>query len=153
AALARFEELRPQPRRLENTASQLAARCIAIAAARDWAAMADILADDVFSDDRRPAVNFGQSQGSDAVVANVRSACNLGDEIVISEPIATRGRRLALNRLRWSVNGQGQEAFPSEALCLTEIDSDERIAASIMFDLNNFDSAIKELDTRYVAGE
>ena len=115
--------------------------------------MADILADDILSDDRRRAVNFGQSRGRDAVAANLHRALDLGDEIDISPPIATRGRRLVLNRLRWSANNLGPEAFPSEALFITEVNSDERIAASLMFDFDDFDSAIEELDARFLAGE
>ena len=49
AALARFEELHPQPRRLENAASQVTERFWAHFAARDWDAMAEMLADN-FSD-------------------------------------------------------------------------------------------------------
>ncbi len=40
-ALARFEELQPQARRLENAASQVAERLQANFAARDWDAMAE----------------------------------------------------------------------------------------------------------------
>ena len=47
AALARFDELsRPAPR-LENAASQVIDRFLAHFAARDWDAMAEILADDI----------------------------------------------------------------------------------------------------------
>jgi hypothetical protein len=153
AALARFEELRPQPPRLENAASRLLERDFACAAARDWAAMADILADDSFIDDRRRVVNSGLSRGRDAVVANLRGTLDLGVEIVISELIATRGRRLVLSRVRWSASDQGPQAFHSEALCVTEVETDERIAAFIMFDLDDLDAAFEELDARYLAGE
>ena len=48
AALARFDELsRPAPR-LENAASQVTERFLAHFAARDWDAMAEMLADDIF---------------------------------------------------------------------------------------------------------
>ena len=49
AALARFDELQPQAPRLENAASQVDERFLAYFAARDWAAMAEILADDISS--------------------------------------------------------------------------------------------------------
>ena len=107
AANARFEELHPARRRLDNAAHRLVERCFACAAAGDWAAVSDILADDILSDDRRRAVNFGQSRGRDAVAANLRRALDLGDKLDISPPLATRGRRLVLNRLRWSANNQG----------------------------------------------
>ena len=49
AAIARFEELsRPAPR-LENAASQANERFHACFAARDWDAMAEISADDIFT--------------------------------------------------------------------------------------------------------
>ena len=47
AALARFEELQPQAQRLENAASRIDERFLACFAARDWAAMAELLADDI----------------------------------------------------------------------------------------------------------
>ena len=36
---------------------------------------------------------------------------------------------------------------------IVEIDADERIAAIVVFDLEDFDAAIAELDARYLAGE
>ena len=38
-------------------------------------------------------------------------------------------------------------------LDVVEIDTDERIAAFVTFDLDDFDAAIAELDARYLAGE
>ena len=70
AALARFDELsRPAPR-LENAASQVAERFLAHFAARDWDAMAEILADDISIDDRRRVVNAGIRHGRDAEIAD-----------------------------------------------------------------------------------
>ena len=62
AALARFDELdRPTPR-LDNAASQAYERFKAYFAARDWDVLAEILADDVYSEDRRRVVNAGPAQ-------------------------------------------------------------------------------------------
>ena len=36
---------------------------------------------------------------------------------------------------------------------IVEIDADERIAAMVVFDLDDFDAAFAELDARYLAGE
>ena len=43
----------------------------------------------------------------------------------------------------------------SKPMCysIVEIDADERIAAVVVFDLDDFDAAIAELDARYLAGE
>ncbi len=71
-ALAKFEQLsRPAPQ-LENAASQVAERFLASFAARDWDAMAELLADDVFSDDRRAVIGAGIRTGPDAVIAKMR---------------------------------------------------------------------------------
>ncbi len=60
AVHARFEEeAHRQARRLENAASQATERHSAHFAARDWDALAKVLADDIFIDDRRRAVNAG----------------------------------------------------------------------------------------------
>ena len=59
AALARFDELNRPARRLENAASQMTERFRACFAARDWDAMAEMLADDLFTDDRRRVVGAG----------------------------------------------------------------------------------------------
>ena len=67
-ALARFDELRPYEPRLENAASRIIQRYLAHFAARDWDAMAGILADDIFSDDRRRVVNAGVRHGRDAEI-------------------------------------------------------------------------------------
>ena len=38
-------------------------------------------------------------------------------------------------------------------LNIVEIDADERIAALVVFDLDDIDAAFEELDARYLAGE
>ena len=43
--------------------------------------------------------------------------------------------------------------FLTEVLAIIEINADERIVASVAFDLDDFDSAIAELAARYLAGE
>ena len=78
AALARFDELHPQARRLENAASQVEQRFLTYFAARDWDAMAEILADDVSMDDRRHVVNAGVRHGRDAEIASQRAAADVG---------------------------------------------------------------------------
>ena len=74
AALARFDELsRPAPR-LENAASQVDERFMACFAARDWDAMAEMLADDISTDDRRRVVGAGVRHGRDAEIADIAGA-------------------------------------------------------------------------------
>jgi hypothetical protein len=152
AALARFEEL-GRPPRLENAASQVYDRFWAYFAARDWAALAEMLAEDIFDDDRRRVVNAGTLRGRDEVIADVSALADIGAKNVASEVIATRGARLVLRRARYSGSDERPEAFHVDALDIVEIDADERLATHVSFDLHDIDAAFAELDARYLAGE
>ncbi len=70
-----------------------------------------------------------------------------------STVIATRGERLALSRFRHLSRDQRPEAFHTDVLGIVEINADNRIAACVMFDLDDIDAAFEELDARYLAGE
>jgi ketosteroid isomerase-like protein len=153
AALARFDELHPQPPRLENAASQLIERFRTYFAARNWAAVAENSAHEIFTDDRRSVVSSGILHGRDNDVANIRAIADLGATDLTSTVIATRGERLVLTRLRLSGRDQRPEAFHSEMLGIVEIDADNRVAARFLFDLDEIDAAFEELDARYLAGE
>jgi hypothetical protein len=153
AALARFDELQPQTPRLENTASQVTERFAVRLRARDWDAMAELLADDFCSDDRRGVVGAGIQHGRDAHMADMRTIVDLWITNVSSTIIGTRGERLVLMRTHFSGSDQGPGAFLTEVFGLVEIDTEERIIAIVSFDLDDVDAAFEELDARYVAGE
>jgi DNA-binding SARP family transcriptional activator len=150
-ALARFEELRPQARRLDNAASKVAERHSAYFAARDWDALAKVLADDFVTDDRRRAVNAGIRHGRDAEIANMQAAAEVGVTYTAFVVIATRGERLILAHA--SVGGGGSAEFATDVLSVVEVNSHNQIAAFVIFELDDFDAAIAELDARYLAGE
>ncbi|OBH49958.1 hypothetical protein A5686_14895 [Mycobacterium sp. E2479] len=155
AALARFDELQPAARQLENAASRVDRRFLACVGARDWDAMAEIAADDYYVDDRRRAVNIGLLQGRAAAIASARTVAELGLTITMSDVIATRGERLVLSRARWQWSGSDQraESFHSEVLNLVEINDRGRMTARVWFETNDFDAAFEELDARYLASE
>ena len=62
----------------------------------------------------------------------------------------TRGERLALTRSRLEPRPRGDS---SDALNIVEINAEDRIVAGVVFDIDDFDAAIAELDARYLAGE
>ncbi|MCV7436618.1 AAA family ATPase [Mycobacterium seoulense] len=153
AAIALFDRLsRPTPR-LENAASRAYDRLAAHFAARDWNATANAMTQNMIDDDRRRMVNAGIRRGRDVEVANSQATAGIGGEKILSAVIATRGERLAL--CRSSIIGRGEQsgAFHIEFLSVLETDVDERLAAHVAFDLDDFDSAVEELDARYIAGE
>ena len=115
--------------------------------------MAEILADDISTDDRRRVVNAGIRHGRDAEIADMRAIADIGITNMTSTVIATRGERLTLSRVRFSGRDQRPEAFHTEVLGIVEIDADKRIVARVVFDLDDIDAAFEELDARYLAGE
>ncbi len=150
---ARSEDQHPQTRRLQNAASSAYGRLWRYFAARDWEALADTIDPDVSDDDHRRVVNAGLRHGRDALIANLRAVADVGTTNVTPVVIATRGERLVLASVRLSSRDERPEAFYNEVLRVIEINSDERIAALAVFDLDDFDSAIAELEARYLAGE
>lgn len=152
AAIARFEELQPQPARLGNAAGRVYERILAHFAAQDWAAIAEILTDDCSTMDRRRVVNAGARHGRDAVVAEVAAIADVG-VVLTSHIVATRGERLVLSRGRALEDVNRPDAFCNDLLDVVEIDANERVVARVIFDLDDIDAAIAELDARYVAGE
>jgi DNA-binding SARP family transcriptional activator len=153
AAIERFQELNRPVTRPENAASQVAQCFIADLAARDWATVAEVFADNFSSDDRRRVVGAGARYGREAELADLRSIADVGLTRVTSVPIATRGERLVLTRGRLAFRDQSSEGYFTESLSIIEINADERIVALISFDLDDFDASIAELDARYLAGE
>ncbi|OBI83885.1 BTAD domain-containing putative transcriptional regulator [Mycobacterium asiaticum] len=153
AALARFEELQRRPRRLQNAASRACARFGAAFTVRDWDVIADALADNAITDDRRRVVRAGRRCGRDAVIADLGAIAGLGATSIASKVLAVRGDRLVLNKTRFSGGNALPERYDAEALVLVEIDCDDRMTAHIAFDVDDLDAAFAELDERYVAGE
>jgi hypothetical protein len=153
AALARFEELHPQAPRPENAATQVCERFHAYLTAGDWDHILAVAAEDIVTDDRRRVVGAGVQRGRDVNVASLRASKDIGIENVTSTVIATRGKRLLLDRVQYSGRDQVPEPFHTEMLRVFEIDDEERISAAVYFDSNDIDAAFAELDARYLAGE
>ncbi|MBG0727662.1 BTAD domain-containing putative transcriptional regulator [Mycobacterium avium] len=152
-ALARFEELhRPAPRP-QNVTSRLIELFLAHFAIRDWDAMAELLADDFYSEDRRRTLNAGIRRGRDAEMANWHATGDVWMSDVSSTVIATRGAHLALFRFAFVSQEHEPEAFQAAALGVVQANDDNQATASIVFDPNDFDAAFEELDARYLAGE
>ena len=99
-------------------------------AARDWDAMAELLADDISTDDRRRVVNAGIRHGRDAEIANMRAIADLGVTNMRRRP-SSRPAGSASSSVVSASSGRDQrpEAFHTEVLSIVEIDADERIVA------------------------
>ena len=148
AALARFDELQPQAPRLENAASQVEQRFSTCFAARDWDAMAELLSDNILTDDRRHIVNAGVMRGRDAEIASERAIADVGVTNMTPTMLAIRGGRLALGCYSIFDGWSG-----TKVLCVSEINAENQIVARVVFDSDDIDAAFTELDARYLAGE
>jgi hypothetical protein len=152
AALARFDELDRAVMRLDTAATRAGARLRAAFAARDWDTLAEILADDLHNEDRRRVVNAGIRHGRDSLLTDMRAAADIGVPAFASVEIATRGERLVLVRAETRYDDR-PGAFHVDNLAVAEFDAEGRMSAQIVFDLDDLDGALAELDARYIAGE
>ena len=98
-------------------------------------------------------VGAGIRHGRDVEIASIRTGAELGGTNMTSTVIATRGAHLILTRTRHWGQDQSPEAFRVGVLAVGEIDADNRIAARVVFEPDNFDAAVAEVDARYMAGE
>nr|WP_096441155.1 BTAD domain-containing putative transcriptional regulator [Mycobacterium shigaense] len=153
AALARFEELRPRTPRLANAASQTLDQFLAYFAVRGWDAMAELLAHDILSEDRRRVANAGVRRGRDAAMASWHATSEVWTGTLRSSLIAIRGQRLALCRFSFANHASLAEAFQAAAVAIIEVNGDNQVAAGMVFDPDDFESAFAELEARYLAGE
>ena len=153
AALARFEELRPRERRLENVASQVFDRSNAYFSSGDWAAMSEVMAQNMIDDDRRRTVNAGIRRGRDAEIANCQAVAETGTDSMTSAVLAIRGEHLVLCRTSLFGRDDQPGAYHIEMLSVVEIDADGQLATHVAFDPDDLDAAFAELDARYVVGE
>ena len=151
-ALAQFDEMHTQNRRLETAASRVIEQFWAEFAVRDWDAVSALISDHIATEDRRRVVNAGIQQDRDVELTNMRALADVGANVEATV-FATRGARLALCRIRSSNRDLRHGEFGVEMLNVIEIDTDERIAGGVLFDPDDIDAAYAELDARYLAGE
>ncbi len=114
----------------------------------DRARMRELVAAEFRFDDRRGLVNLGRLDGA-GLTENLVLMRAQGYVIGAPEPVAVRGRRLALSR-RVARTPAGDE---SPVLALNELDEAGRWVAMTFFDEDALGDALDELDDRYAAGE
>jgi len=67
------------------------------------------------------------------------------------EPVAIRGDRFGLTRERWRDTDDADRPVTVESLTLTEVNSDELVYYTVVFDPDDIKGAIDELTARWVA--
>ena len=135
-----------------NRVSRTSERYLERVVAQDWETIAEMLAADYVTDDRRRLVGGG-IHGRDTEIASVRAQADLGVTDITQTVIAVRGECLALCHLCYAGRSQGLETFLAEMLVVFDMNADGRLQATVAFEVEDFESAITELDARYLAGE
>jgi ketosteroid isomerase-like protein len=135
----------PVSERLENAVTRVAVRYSQAFAASDWDAMEQMQAVDSVWDDRRPGLR-SVIRGRAERRKNIEAIAGVGAQRLVYAPVAVRGERIALLRAE-ATSGD----FRSESLMVAEVDDKERIAATVLFALDDADAAFTELDERYAA--
>lgn len=67
--------------------------------------------------------------------------------------IATRGERLVLSRTTIGQLDSQIGDVHTDMLAIAEVDAESRMTATVLFDPNDIDAAVSELDARFMAGE
>lgn len=73
--------------------------------------------------------------------------------MITHTPLAVRGDRLSLSHIRFEEHDRQTGSFFAESLELNEVDAEGVMVTRIVFDVDDLDAAIAELDSRYAAGE
>ncbi len=109
--------------------------------ARDWAWIADLMAEDTVNDDRRSGVSAGVVSGRDAVLALTQGLGDVGFTAMTNVPIAVRGDRVALFRRVW----HHPDGYEVPVLAVMAFDDTGQMVVNVMWDTDQLDLAVAEL--------
>jgi tetratricopeptide (TPR) repeat protein len=154
AAWRRFEEIaspHAPTHRFQNAAARVNDRLVAAWRASDWDAFAACVAPTGRFIDRRRM--FRVELSPEQFAASARQLGEMESAQLHSEILATRGQRLALNRLHIEVSGGDVGASDVVHLNVVETDEHGSNLAQVRFDPDDLEAATAELDARYAAGE
>lgn len=148
AAITRFKELSSSKREIMNLAARVGRQVGEAIVRRDWQALRQICASDVLVDDRRRGLQ-DRWVGIDAVIQNAQDVVRLGVDAFEEETLAVRGNRFSLRRVTLG----GPRGFEAAGIFLDEVNGDGLAVSLTVFDVDDLDEAIAELDERYTVGE
>jgi class 3 adenylate cyclase len=152
AALARYEDLSRAPStppRVENEATRALQRWVDASNAYDWERFVAAHAVGFRQSDRRRLMQLEGDRGP--YLDRLRPMFEMASSRHTFEVLATRGNRLAMNRLLWE--GSDHSVGPSEVdvVMVIEVDGHGDLVAIVTFDPDDLDAAYAELDDRYGA--
>lgn len=135
---------------LQNESSIADHRLADCVSRRDWRGVEDLYDDALEMEDRRRL--FQGKADKQRQIDQMKVATDLGVAEVDIDVLAIRGDRLSLSRFNFRGRG-GKRGFETEILVVSEVNTEGRIVAGIVLDIDALGSALDELDDRYMAGE
>ncbi len=152
AALALLDELGavdPRTPHAENDAWRQVAQMLACFNAGDVDGGRALIAEDLTRFDRRRGVSAPTAIGREDFIASMNAWYEVGFNESIAEPLAVRGESLMLSRSGWRAADGREVVF----LTIDEVDHARRLARVTLFDEDDLEAAIDELEARFLAGE
>jgi class 3 adenylate cyclase/tetratricopeptide (TPR) repeat protein len=143
-ALAAYRSLTATVGELTNRTVETYARYTELFDRQDWAAMRSVIAPGFRFDDRR---RISQREQGAIEWRYLQEVADAGERFT-ARALATRGQRLAM--LASETVGAD---FSSQSMIVVETDDAGMIVAVIVFDRDDPDAAVAELDARYIGGE
>jgi hypothetical protein len=147
---ANVESVADTVRPIDNECARVVARQIRHLSADELEAGVALYGERLVQEDRRQGLRSPKREmvGVQSMLEFVRSYRDVGYTRAEHRPIATRGERLALVHIVRS----GDAAFEAEHITLYELDDESLIGSIVIFDLEDLDGAVAELDERYRTG-
>ncbi len=151
-ALARFREIEDQgglaAKRLTNRALEVMDEVLEQMSPDDLSVFEARYADDFVGLDRRSGVSAPPADRQ-AQAAAMQAVYDVEMDLLPMTPIAVRGQHSAL----WHGGFVGADGSEIPFLMVAQIDSQDRVASSHYFDVDDLAGAVAELDRQYLEGE
>jgi class 3 adenylate cyclase/tetratricopeptide (TPR) repeat protein len=121
-------------------------------AAQNWDAFRALMSEDFVYEDHRSVVGV-PAAGRQEVVAGMQFQIEQGADQLVVTPLAVRGSRLTLVRVSHQSSIDAENSFASVMLGVARETDDGRLDSISVYDLDDQDRAIAELDRLYIQGE
>jgi class 3 adenylate cyclase len=149
AARAEYERLTAPRAPLTNRCTEVVHELCDLFDRRDWDVVVTRFAPAYLGEDRRRGLEaFTEMEGG-----ALRVIFDIGVRRIDYRPIAVRGERLALGERVFRGERSDADSWDVATLAVVELDEHGRVAFEVIFDPDNLDAAVAELERRYVAGE
>lgn len=145
AILELDERYRAAEGSLRNACTDVVDQVIAHFLDRDWEGLGALYSEDFFVESRRPGLGH-EAHGPQGSIEGWEAAADVGATRVERSVLAVRGDRLSLVRMTFRDDDPSPDGFQMAVLFVNELDDDTKIARAVLFDGDDVETALTELD-------